>query len=109
MAKKRDTNSVTSGQQLKMTGLSKSNNKLHKVSPTNLETPKEQMEKRSISPRQKGFNPHLATGVYSSLLCSAAMVLSGILDISPSGNPVLVAASIQGEVFIDHIMGDAYM
>ena len=45
-----------------MAGVSKCIVEPQRVVPTNLETPEEQVEKRSISPRQEGFNPHLATG-----------------------------------------------
>ena len=91
-----------------MTGLSRSNIKPQKVTPTNLEIPEEQKGKRSISSRQEGFNPHLVTVTWSSLYCSIAMVMSGIPDILPSGNAVLLAPSMQGEVFIDQIMADVY-
>ena len=59
-----------------------------------------------MSLKQEGFNPHLATGAYSSLYCSMATSLSGILDCLSSGNPVLMAPSMQGETCIDQITGD---
>ena len=77
-----------------------------KIAPMNLETPEDQIEKRSISPRQGGFNPHPVTGAHSTLYCSTAMVISGIPDYIPSGNLILLAPSVQGEVFIDKIMDD---
>ena len=46
--------------------------------------------------------------VYSSLYCYTATVLSGILDHFPSGNSVLLAPSLQDEVFTDQITGDIY-
>ena len=101
MAEKRDTSSTTSGKQSEMTGTSISIIQPQKVKPIDLETPEDQLEKRSISFRQKGFNPLLATGVYSSIYCSMATPLSGILDCFPSGSPILLAPSMQGEVFIN--------
>ena len=101
MAKKRDTNLITSGQLLEITGLSKAIIKPQKVAPINLETPKDQLEKRSISYRKEGFNPHSTTGMYSSLHCCTATVIFGILDCLPSGNPVLFVSSIQGDIFTD--------
>ena len=62
----------------------------------------------SISPRQEGFKSHLATDTQRLLYFSAARVLSGIPDCLPSVNPVLMAPSIQGEIFIYQITGDIY-
>ena len=39
------------------------------TAPTNLDTPEEQLERRSLSPEQEDFNPHPATSAYSSLYC----------------------------------------
>ena len=81
-----------------MTGLSKSIIEPQKIAPINLETPEDQVEMRSISIRQKGFNPHLATCAYSLLYCCTATVLSGISDCLPSQKPVLLAPNVQGGV-----------
>ena len=43
-----------------MTGLSKAIINSQKVVPIDLETPEDQVEKRSIYPRQVGCNPHPA-------------------------------------------------
>ena len=107
MAEKRDNSLITSGQQLEMTGMSKSIIEPQNVAPINLDTPEDQLEK-SISPRQEDCNPHPATGVYSSPYCSTATLLSGIPDCLHSGNIVLLALSVQGEVFIYQITGDIY-
>ena len=104
MAEKRDTNSIPTRQLLEMTGLVKSIIQPQNVAPTNLETPEDQKEMRSISPRQEGFNPHLATNTYSSLYFSTSMVLSDILDCLPSDNSVLLAPCVQDEVlWVMHI------
>ena len=66
------------------------------------------MKKRKISPRLEGFNPLLAMSIYSSPYCSVATPLSGILNCLPSGNLVLLAPSVKGEMFFDQITGDIY-
>ena len=88
MAEKRETNLITCEQQLEMTGLSKSIIRPQMLTPINLETPEDQLEIRSLSPREEGFNPHLATGAYSLLYFSTAAALSRNLDCLPSGKPV---------------------
>ena len=105
---KRDTSSITSGQQLEMLGMSKSIIEPQKVAVINLETPEDKLERRSIYPRQEDFNPLPATGVYSSLSCSATTSLSGIPDCFPPDNPVLLVPNVQFVVFIAQSMGDIY-
>ena len=78
MAKKRNTSLTTSGQQLEMTGTNKSIIKPQKVATRRSETPEDQLEKRSISPRWESFDPNLATFVYSLLYCSPTTLLSAI-------------------------------
>ena len=53
MTEKRDNNSVASGQQLQMTGPSKSIIEPQKVGPISLEILEDQVEKRSILPDRK--------------------------------------------------------
>ena len=47
-------------------------------------------------------------GVYSLQSCSTDAPLSDILDCFPSGNPVLLAPSVQGKIFIDQITCNIY-
>ena len=108
MAEKSDTSSTISGWQSAITGTSKSIIEPQNLAPVDLEIPEDQLEKGSISPRQEGVNSHLATGAYTSLYCSTATPLSGILDCFPSGNPVMSPPSLQEEVFIDQTTGDIY-
>ena len=107
MAEKIDTNSVTYGQQLEMSRQSKFITEPQNILLINLETPEDQLEK-SISPRQRSFNPHLATGEHGSLYCFKATPLSGIPDGLPSDNPVFLAPSMQSDICIDQIRGDIY-
>ena len=106
MAEKRNTSSTISGQQLEMTGMSKSIIEPHKVAPLDLEMLEDYLEKRSMSPRQEGFNPYLAIGEYTQQYYSMASPLSGIPDYFPLGNPVFMAPSIQGNIFINQITGE---
>ena len=62
MAEKGDASLTTFGWWVEMIGMSKSIKDPQKIAPIGLETLKDQLEKRSNSPRQEGFNPHLATG-----------------------------------------------
>ena len=94
MTMKGDTNLITYRQQLGMTGVTKSIVVAQKVAPINSETPEKEVEERSISPRQKGFNPHLATCAYDSLYCHTVAVLSGPSNCLSSSNPVVVAPSM---------------
>ena len=91
-----------------MTGMSKSITGPQKVAPINLETHEDQVKKRNISSQQEGFDPHIATGACSLLYCSTATLLSSIPDCLPAGNAVLVAPSMQSEVFINQVIGDIY-
>ena len=61
-----------------------------------------------MSARQEGFNSHSAMGAYHSQYCTAISPLTRIADCLSSGNPVLLASSIQGENFINHITGDIF-
>ena len=79
-----------------------------KVAPTYLDTHEEQLERKNVSPEQEGFVPHLPTGAYSSLNCPTAAILSSIPNCLTSRNPVLLAPSLPGEIFIDQITGDIY-
>ena len=69
MSEKTDTSLTISGQQLEITGMSKSIIQPQKVACCDLEIPEDYLEKRSMSLRQEGFNPHLAMGVYSLKYC----------------------------------------
>ena len=88
--------------------MSKSIIKPQTVTPVDLEMPEYHLVKRSMSPRQVGVHPHPSIGVYSLLYSSTAAPLSGIVDCLLSGNPMLLALSMRGEVFIDQITGDIY-
>ena len=60
------------------------------------------------SPDREGLNPLLATGDYSPQYFSTSTTLTSVPDCLPSGNPVLQALSLQGEIFINQIAGDIY-
>ena len=96
------------GLKLEMNGMNKFIIEPQKVAPVDLEMPRDYLEKRSMSPKQEGFDIHPATGAYSSQYCSMAAPLSGNLDCLPSGNPVLFAPSVQSKIFIDQVTGNIY-
>ena len=65
MAEKMDINLTLTTNQLSVNRNNKSVIGAQKVAPVNLSTIEEQLEKRSISPDQGGYNPHPAAGSYS--------------------------------------------
>ena len=74
---------------------------------TSSDTPEEQLQKQSISPGEGCYNLHPATVTYRSY-CPTATVFSGVLNCLLSGNPLLQAPSLQGEILINQITGNLY-
>ena len=57
---------------------------------------------------QGGYNLHLGKGAYNSLYSSWAATVLCVADCLTSGNPIYKVHSLQGDIFIDQIIGDIY-